>query len=397
MDGRIRRPFTAFCDPRLMRLLVIPIALAIMLIVLVDAFEALVLPRRALRRLRPARIFYRASWRACTGFADRFLHGAVRQHFLSWFGPLSLFCLFASWAASLIVAYALLQWAVGSKFGAANEVAGFGSGLYLSGETFFTLGYGDLAPTNGLGRLFSVLESGTGFGFMAVVIGYLPVLYQAFSRRERDIALLDARAGSPPTAGEMLRRFASTASVQQIEPLLVEWERWAAELLESQLSFPVLAFYRSQHDNQNWLAGLAVILDTTSILLSNFPTVNRHQVQITFAMARHAAVDLALIFRADEPKIVAERLSTEQYKKFLHELHDKGVRVDCSDASFARLAELRMMYEKFLTALSIYFEFGLPPVIVDEVPVDNWQRSPWQKQSPGIGALPSIRPEDHFV
>ena len=103
----------------------------------------------------------------------------------------------------------------------------------------------------------SVLEAGIGFGFMAVVIGYLPVLYQAFSRRERDIALLDARAGSPPTAGEMIRRFATTAPCQQIEPLLGEWERWAAELLESQLSFPVLAFYRSQHDNQNWLAGLS--------------------------------------------------------------------------------------------------------------------------------------------
>ena len=125
----------------------------------------------------------------------------------------------------------------------------------------------------------------------------------------------------------MIRRFASTATLQQIEPLLAEWERWAAELLESQLSFPVLAFYRSQHDNQNWLAGLAAILDTTSILLSNFPTVNRHQVQITFAMARHAAVDLALIFHASEPKVLAERLSTQQYHKFLHELHDKGVLV----------------------------------------------------------------------
>src|SRR6185312_2686298 len=148
-----------------MRLLVVPIALAIMLLVLVDAFEALVLPRRAMRRLRPARVFYRNSWKTWTGIADSFLRGAIRQHFLSWFGPFSLFCLFASWAAALIVAYALLQWGFGSTFGAANEVTSFGSCLYLSGETFFTLGYGDLAPTNPLGRLLSVLESGTGFGF----------------------------------------------------------------------------------------------------------------------------------------------------------------------------------------------------------------------------------------
>ena len=268
-----------------MRFLATVIALAVMLGVLVDAFEALVLPRRAMRKFRPARLYYRNAWKIWRGAADTFLRGAMRQHCLSWFGPFSLFGLFASWAAALIFAFALLQWAVAGPLGNSTAPPSIAECLYLSGETFFTLGYGDLAPLSWTGRLLSVLEAGTGFGFMAVVIGYLPVLYQAFSRRERDIALLDARAGSPPTAGEMIRRFAATSTVSQIEPLLAEWERWAAELLESQLSFPVLAFYRSQHDNQNWLAGLAVILDTCSVLLGNFPDVNRHQLQITFAMA----------------------------------------------------------------------------------------------------------------
>jgi hypothetical protein len=380
-----------------MRFLIFIPALALLLGVLVDAFEALVLPRRAMRKFRPARLYYRRAWKVWRGVADNYLHGALRQHFLSWFGPFSLFVLFATWAASLIVAFALLQWSVGAPLGNVPGAASIPACLYLSGETFFTLGYGDLAPTSWTGRLLSVMEAGVGFGFMAVVIGYLPVLYQAFSRRERDIALLDARAGSPPTAGEMIRRFATTSSVREIEPLLSEWERWAAELLESQLSFPVLAFYRSQHDNQNWLAGLAVILDTCSVLLSNFPDVSRHQLQITFAMARHAAVDLALIFHTPQPRTIPERLSSERYDKFLHELHATGLRVDCSEASFSRLAELRQMYEPYLDAISRYFEFALPVIIADEVPVDNWQRSPWQKHSPGIGGLPSIRPEDHFA
>jgi hypothetical protein len=380
-----------------MRLLAAVLAVAIMLGVLVDAFEALVLPRRAMRKFRPARIYYRRAWRIWRGAADNFLRGAMRQHFLSWFGPFSLFGLFASWAAALIFSFALLQWAVATPLGTSTGPPTFAECLYLSGETFFTLGYGDLAPLSWMGRLLSVVEAGTGFGFMAVVIGYLPVLYQAFSRRERDIMLLDARAGSPPTAGEMIRRLADNSSVTKIEPLLFEWERWAAELLESQLSFPVLAFYRSQHDNQNWLSGLAVILDTCSVLLGNFPDVNRHQLQTTFAMARHAAVDLALIFHAHQPKHVPDRLSSERYHKFLQGLHDSNLRIDCSDASFERLTELRQMYEPFLEALSRYFEFSLPPIIAEEVPIDNWQRSPWQKRSPGIGELPSIRPEDHFA
>ena len=195
----------------------------------------------------------------------------------------------------------------------------FGTCAYLSGETFFTLGYGDFCPTGAVGRALSVLEAGMGFGFMAVIIGYLPVLYQAFSRREHTISLLDARAGSPPTAGEMLGRLAKAGSLSQIDNLLWEWESWSADLLESQLSFPVLAFYRSQHDNQSWLACLTAILDTCALLLANIVDTNRHQVQITFAMARHAAVDLSLIFRTPQRDLPHDRLPDECYRELMAE------------------------------------------------------------------------------
>jgi hypothetical protein len=227
-----------------MRLIAALIAFAIMYLVLVDVFEALVLPRRAMRKLRPARFFYRSGWMTWRFLVDSLFHGPRRQHFLSWFGPFSLLVLFASWATLLIIAFGLLQRSLGHPLGDQPGTPSLVACLYLSGETFFTLGYGDISPTSWPGRFLSVFEAGTGFGFMATVIGYLPVLYQAFSRRERDIALLDARAGSPPTAGELIRRYAATSEVARLEPLLLEWERWAAELLESQLSFPVLAFYR---------------------------------------------------------------------------------------------------------------------------------------------------------
>src|SRR4051794_22554052 len=99
-------------------------------------------------------------WR---GAADRFLRGAMRQHFLSWYGPFSLFGLFASWATTLIFAFAILQWAVNAPLGSATELPTLPASLYLSGETFFTLGYGDLAPTTWTGRFLSVLEAGVGF------------------------------------------------------------------------------------------------------------------------------------------------------------------------------------------------------------------------------------------
>ncbi len=379
-----------------MRILAAVIGLAMLFTVLLDAFEAMVLPRRATRKHRLARYYYRSLWFLWVRAGDTLRQRAWRQHFLSIFGPLSMFGLFTLWVTSLVLAFALFQWSLAEPLGGELSAPSLGACAYLSGETFFTLGYGDLAPNGTIGRLLSVVEAGMGFGFMAVIIGYLPVLYQAFSRRERTIGLLDARAGSPPTAGEFLSRLAKAGALSQTDNLLWEWESWSADLLESQLSFPVLAFYRSQHDNQSWVAGLAAILDTCAVMLSHISDINRHQVQITFAMARHAAVDLALIFKTPPREPPSERLPEECYGQLLESLSASGLRVHSSAESAAKLKELRLMYEPFLAALSSYFLFELPPIIVQEVAADNWQRSAWQERAPGIGSLPIAKPGDHF-
>src|SRR5256885_5744162 len=170
-------------------------------IVLWDAFETIILPRRVNRRLRLTRAFYRATWIPWAASAGLVRAGNRREVFLSFYGPLSLVLLLALWAAGLVTGFGLLQYANGSAMHAAgNETVGFTTDLYLSGTTFFTLGLGDVAPQGSFARLLTVVESGLGFGFLAIVIGYFPVIYQAFSRREGTISLLDARAGPPPPA-----------------------------------------------------------------------------------------------------------------------------------------------------------------------------------------------------
>ncbi|HVT30727.1 MAG TPA: potassium channel family protein [Lacipirellulaceae bacterium] len=379
-----------------MRIVATAIGIAIMFLVLLDAFEAMVLPRRATRKFRPARFYYRSLWTVWEKIAALIKRRGLRTHILSIFGPLSLLGLFVLWVVALIFSFSLFQWSLAEPMGSQTSPPSLSACVYVSGQTFFTLGYGDLAPTGSFGRFLSVLESGMGFGFMAVIIGYLPVLYQAFSRRERTISLLDARAGSPPTAGEILSRLAKAGALSEINNMLWEWESWSADLLESQLSFPVLAYYRSQHDNQSWLAGLATILDTCALLLANVVDINRHQVQITFAIARHAAVDSALIFKTPPREPLQDRLPEGCYSKLMESLSGSSLHVDISDASAARLKELRVMYEPFLAALADYFKFELPPIASGEVAIDNWQRSAWQQRAPGIGSLPIANPGDHF-
>jgi len=368
----------------------------LILLVMVDGFEAMILPRRVTHPYRFARLFYRYLWMIWRGLASLIPSGRRRETFLSLFGPLSLLGLFATWVVGLVIGFAFLHASLESPVQTQDGKTDFFIYIYLSGTTFFTLGYGDVVPVATFGRFLAVAEAGLGFGFLACVIGYLPVLYQAFSRREVTISLLDARAGSPPTAAQGLYRLAQAKQVQAITPFLAEWERWAAEVLESHLSYPVLSYYRSQHDNQSWLAALTAVLDTCALLIAGVKNVDSYQAQLTFAMARHAAVDLALVFKLAPPQQTADRLSPEQLEKLRKLLLSAGLPL-CDDAnSAAKLAELRAMYEPFLASLGRHFLLHLPPFLPDKPSVDNWQTSPWTRRTPGIGKLPLAGSDEHF-
>ena len=370
------------------------IGLALILVVLVDCFEAMLLPRRINHR-RLSRLYYRSVWALWRGVGRRLRPGRLREGFLSVFGPLSLLGLFGIWILGLLVGFALLHWSLDTPLGAQAGTVTFGGYCYYSGITLFTVGYGDLFPTNSLGRVVAVVEAGLGLGFLAVIIGYLPVLYQAFSRREVTISLMDARAGSPPTAAQALLRLGQGCT-GSADSFLAEWERWSAELLESHISFPVMSFYRSQHDNQSWLAALTAMLDTCALFMAGVCRARSYQAQLTFAMARHAAVDLALIFGVPPVPPQADRLSSERFARLFELLQGGGLAVSEATAFERRLAGLRELYEPFVNALSQHLLFALPPILADDPKADNWQTSAWTPRAPGIGGLPTAAAGEHF-
>jgi hypothetical protein len=372
------------------------VSLALIFLILMDGFEAMVLPRRVTHRYRFARLFYQSTWTLWRAVAFRFPEGKYREAYLGRFGPLSLLGLFASWVSGLILGFALLQWSMGIALHTPEEQPTFGTYLYLSGVTLFTLGYGDVTPATTFGRALAVAEAGVGFGFMAVIIGYLPTLYQAFSHRETAIALLDARAGSPPSAAQCLLRVARLKSNAALVPFLVEWEHWAADVLESQLSFPVLGYYRSQHDNQSWLSALTAVLDTCAVLMVGVKGADLYQAQLTFAMARHAAVDLALVLKVQPEPPLIDRLTSEQFHRLGEQLREAGMDLHIGENVEAKLTELRGMYEPFVEALAAHFLFTLPEFVPDPVPADNWQRSAWMQRTPGIGNLPASKNLDEW-
>lgn len=329
------------------------------LFVLVDAFETILLPRTITRGFRLTRLFYRVTWGPWAALGRRLPAGAWRETFLSFFGPLSIVLLTGFWACGLIVSFGLLQWALAPEPHRWQDIS---SGLYLSGNLFFTLGLGDVNPHTHATRSLAVLEAGLGFGFLASIISYLPVIYAGFARREIGILRMDVRAGSPPTAGELLRQHGHRGDARDLDGFLLELEWWAAELLESHLSYPTLCMYRSQHRDQSWLATLTTILDTCALLVVGVETFESKQAPITFAMARRAMIDMAHLFRRTprEEGVWPDRLPAPELAR-LRRVLAQDARLRGGREADEKLARLRATYEPSAHALSAFLLMPLSP------------------------------------
>ncbi len=373
------------------------LGVAIFLIVVWDAFEAVILPRRVTRRFRLARLFYKTSWRSWK-FVTRLVPSRkTREALLGFYGPISLLILVGVWAVGLVLSFGLMQYGAGSAVVMTGAQPSFLTDLYLSGTTFFTLGLGDVVPHSAIARALVVTEAGFGFGFLAAIIGYLPFIYGSFSKREVNISLLDSRAGTPPTAGELLRRHAYPHGNEALRELLKDWEFWAAELMESHLSYPVLAFFRSQHDNQSWIAALTAILDTCALVKVGIEDACQRQADLTFAIARHAAVDLSQVFKTPPRALPHNRLPAEDLRRIRDTLAQHGTKLQDGPEADRKITELRNMYEPYLYALADYLNQSLPPWIPAKKGKDNWQTTAWGRSAGLIEEeAAAIASEEHF-
>jgi len=359
--------------------------------VLWEAFETVVLPRRATRRFRITRLFYRSTWIPWRAVARLFPSSKRRETFLSIYGPISLLFLFILWAIGLITGFAFLYYSTSRGDHPAPD---FISCLFQSGCTIFTLGF--VTPQGWPQRWLAISESGLGFGFLALVFSYLPVIYQAFSRREVSIVLLDARAGSPPTATELLRRHTGPQGMDALKELLHDWERASAEILESHVSYPVVSYFRSQHNNESWLAAITAILDASALLVARVENACARQARLTFAMCRHTVVDLAQLFSAAPLPSARDRLPADELHRLRASLSEAGIQLRDNEASNMKLAKLREMYEPYLEGLSRFLFMDLPPWILAKEISDNWKTSAWGRISGfSVPAREEVILDDH--
>jgi Ion channel len=336
-----------------MRWLALPAGVFLIILTLLDVFSTIVVPRSSTRRFRLTRILFRGFWKPWRWLGVRARTREGRERFLAVAAPGFLFVLLAVWALLVMTGYALVLWSPAFEHGI-RGVHGLGdarftTALYFSGTSLFTIGFGDIVAT-GFTRAVVVAEGATGLGLVAVVIAYLPVLYASFNRREVGIMLLDARAGSPPSGPELLRHASEAHDKQGLITLFGEWERWAADVLETHLSYPLLAFFRSPHDNTSWVTSLGAVLDAATLILSTMDKEPLPGAQTFYRTGVHAVEDLFYYFRMEERAPMIER---SEFEDVLRDFKDLGIPVRPADEAWERFQEMRKAYGGRLDALAI--------------------------------------------
>ncbi len=279
-----------------MRILVGVLGGVLVALMLMEIFVAFLLPRRVKRDPAIVRSVFNYAWLPWRRVA-RTLPAQASDTMLGIYGPFGLLLNLVLWVAAMMFGFACLQWAGGSHLGPMRAPVSFGNDLYFSAATMTTDGPAALSAQTTFARVVQVITSGSGLAVLAIVIGYLPSLYQAFSRREATVSQLDARAGSPPSAGRLILRTVGYDGWPAVNRYLGSWEAWVAELMETHLAYPVLAYFRSQHVNQNWLAAICSILDACTFTIAAAPQGSVPAARFTFAIARHAVADLSYSFK----------------------------------------------------------------------------------------------------
>jgi len=339
----------------MLRLPEVLIGIAIVAYILNDLFQSVVVPRPTPGRYRPTRWVVRPGWRAWRAMGLRARSSDARERFLGTFAPLVVVILLVVWLSGLVLGFGFIFY--GLRDFLHPPIDGFQTALYFAGTSVLTIGFGDIVATSGLTRLLALVAGGTGLGTIALAISFLFSLYASFQRREILIVTLDARAGAPPSGVSLLETMAKYDMTDDLPRLFAEWEKWGAEVLDSHLAFPLLAYFRSSHDSESWLSALGAVLDASTLLLTTVVDGPRGPAKMMFAMGTHLVEDLGRFFhmRGDHD-VGVERYEFDEARE---RLSAAGWRLIGPEESWLAFSRLRVQYASQLNSMAKWF--AAPP------------------------------------
>jgi hypothetical protein len=349
-------------------------------LILLDVFETVVVPRRAPRlgrRLRVGSHLIPGLWRIWRWIGLGMSTAERREVFLGSFAPLVVILLLVVWVAGLVIGYGLLLDALRTQLH--PEPENLGSALYFAGTSLLTLGFGDVVAVGGYARLIALVAAASGLGLFALVITLLFTLYGSFQRREVAVVVLEAGAGAPPSGVTLLETYALAGIRDDLPGVFRDWQSWAAEVLDSHLAYPILAYFRSSHDNDSWISSLGAVMDASTLVLTTIQDGPKGWAKLSRSVGGHCLEDLVLYFGlAAEPEVGLERAEFDEARR---RLERAGFLLEDADQSWVSFSRLRQSYAGRVNALARYW--ATPPAqwIGDRSPLKHPRL---HEPSPGV-------------
>jgi hypothetical protein len=276
---------------------------------------------------------------------------------LAIFPPMALVLILISWVILEAAGYGLIIHALHGDF--QPRPPGIIGSTYISAASLFGVGQSTFLPTGRAARVVIPIVNATGLATVALVITFLFSLYANFQKREAQVVTLDARAGAPPSGVTLLETYAQLEMLGRLPDTFAKWETWSAEVLDSHLSYPLLAFFRSTHDNQSWISALGAVLDAAALVLTTIDDGPRGSAYLLQAVGTHLVGDLGQYFRLDG---AGDPYVEEDEFKMAHErLLAAGYHLREASQAWAAFAHLRSEYAGILNAMAR--QWATPPAL----------------------------------
>lgn len=328
-----------------LRLLVFLLGLAAVIAVLWSAILTFILPRAG--RSEITRLVFLAIRAFFHMVTKRYKEYTSRDRIMAVYAPISLLALVGTWLAISLAGYMAMFWATGSE--------DWETAYKLSLSSIFTLGFAQAENLPETVLIFG--EAFTGLVLIALLIGYLPTIYAAFSKREMLVSLLEVRAGTPPSAPELFERFYRIHGFGRLNAMWEEWERWFAELDETHTSLAVLSFYRSPRSKLSWIVAAGAVLDSASLAASTLDMPRDPQADLCiragFLALRHIADFFQVPYNPTPQRGDSITISRDEYDAVYDRLQKYGIPMKADrQQAWEDFAGWRVNYDTILRALA---------------------------------------------
>ena len=330
--------------------------------VAVDIFLSVIVPRPTRSGMRLSSFFGRATWPAWRRIGLTFANSDRREGFLGIYAPLALVALLALWVVGLVVGFGIILFALrGELQPPPHDV---GTAIYFAASSLLTVGFGDVIPAGPATRLLASVAAGTGLATFAIVVTFLFSLFGSFQRREQFVVAFDAVAGAPPSGVAVLETHARFAIIERLPDLFQRAQTWAADALQTHLAYPILAYFRSNHRDESWIATLGAVLDAAALLQTTVDGTGpmataAGQGELAADVGVHLADDLVKFLAVPNEASAGPGVERAEYEQVRRQLAGAGYGLRPADDAWRSFALLRSGYAPHLNAIAKYW--AIPP------------------------------------